>query len=93
MPKYLIERRLPGSGKLSPEELRGIAQKSNGVLRDLTQEGKDVQWLPSYVTDDTIHCVYVASDPEAVLEHARCGGFPADTIMRVRTVIDPTTAE
>jgi hypothetical protein len=93
MPKYLIERRLPGAGKLSPEELRGIAQKSNGVLRDLTRDGKEVQWLHSYVTDDTIHCVYVASDPEAVLEHARCGGFPADTIMRVRTVIDPTTAE
>ena len=90
MPKYVIDRPVPGAGALSDDDIRGISEKSNSVLADMA--GK-AQWLHSYVTDDTIHCVYVAASPEEVLEHARCGGFPADTIMQVRTVIDPTTAE
>jgi len=90
MPKYVIERTLPGAGKLSPAELRGIAQKSNSVLREL---GPDVQWVHSYVVDDKIYCVYNAANPQIVAEHARCGGFPADRISEVRVTIDPTTAE
>ena len=90
MPKYVIERTLPGAGKLTPAELRGVAQKSNSVLREL---GPDVQWVHSYVVDDKIYCVYVAANPQIVAEHARCGGFPADSISEVRTIIDPTTAE
>lgn len=93
MPKYLIERRIPGAGQFSPEVLHEISAKSNGVLSDLTSGGKRVQWLQSYVTDDAIHCVYLASDPEVLLEHARCGGFPADRISEIRQVIDPTTGE
>jgi hypothetical protein len=93
MPKYLIERKLPNAGQLSPEELWTISQQSNSVLREMTQDGKQVQWVHSYVVDDAIYCVYVASDPEVVREHARCGGFPADTISEVRTIIDPTTGE
>jgi hypothetical protein len=93
MPKYLIERRIPGAGKFSPETLHEISAKSNGVLSDLTGAGKQVQWVQSYVTDDAIHCIYLASGPEVVLEHARCGGFPADRISEIREVIDPTTGE
>lgn len=90
MPKFLIERQLPGAGELSSEDLRGVAEKSCGVLQEM---GPDVQWLQSYVTDDRITCVYIAPDEESVREHARRGGFPANRVMRIRTMIDPTTAE
>ena len=90
MPKYVIERELPGAGKLSPQELKGIAQKSCGVLREM---GSQIQWLHSYVTDDKIYCVYIAPNEKLVLEHAKCGGFPASRVSRVTGPIDPTTAE
>ncbi len=90
MPKYVIERDLPGAGNLSAEELQGIATKSNYVIGEL---GPEIRWLTSYVTDDKIYCVYVASDEDILLEHARCGAFPADRISKVSTVIDPSTAE
>lgn len=90
MPRYVIEREIPGAGRLSPRELQAISQKSCGVLREL---GPQVQWLQSYVTDDRIYCVYVAPSEEAVRRHAELGGFPANRISRVRSVIDPTTAE
>ena len=90
MPKYIIERELPGAGSLDPEELQGIATKSNRVIGEL---GPEISWLTSYVTDDKIYCVYVASDEDILLEHARCGAFPADRISKVATVIDPSTAE
>jgi hypothetical protein len=89
MPKYLIERELPGAGELTSEELQGISQKSCGVLREL---GSAIQWIESYVTDDKIYCVYVAPSPEMIEEHARLGGFPANRISEVRSTIDPTTA-
>ena len=89
MPKYVIEREIPGAGKLSPEELKGISQKSCSVLRNL---GSDIQWLESFVTDDKIYCIYIASSEELVRKHAEQGGFPANRISRVRTTIDPTTA-
>ena len=88
MPKYVIERDLPGAGSLSPEELRGISEKSNSVL---TEMGGDVLWLHSYVADDKIFCVYVAPDTDRVREHASRGGFPANAIRRVSAVIDPAT--
>jgi hypothetical protein len=90
MPKYLIEREIPGAGNLSSEELKGISQKSCAVLADL---GPQVNWVHSYVTGDKIYCVYIAPNKEAVQEHADKGGFPANRISEVRTVIDPTTAE
>jgi hypothetical protein len=90
MPKYVIERGLPGASKLSPAELKAISQKSAAVLRDL---GPDIQWQHSYVAGDKIYCVYVAKNPELVREHARCGGFPADIIAEVKAIIDPVTAE
>jgi hypothetical protein len=90
MPKYVIERTLPGAGKLSQRELQAVAAKSNAALRDL---GPDVQWVHSYVTGDKIYCVYNAKNPEIVHEHARCGGFPIDSVCEVKSVIDPTTAE
>jgi hypothetical protein len=90
MPKFVIERDLPGAGRLSPQELQGVAAKSNGVLRDL---GPEIQWVHSYVTDDKIYCVYVAPDEHMVRQHAQKGGFPADSVARVRAVIDPTSAE
>jgi hypothetical protein len=90
MPKFVIEREIPGAGKLSPEELQGIAQKSCEVLRNL---GPQIQWLESYVTEDKIYCVYIAPDKEMVREHAKQGGFPADRISEVKSIIDPTTAE
>jgi hypothetical protein len=90
MPKFVIERDIPGAGQLSPIELQGIAQKSCSVLREL---GPQVQWLHSYVTDDKIYCVYIAPNLELVREHARRGGFPADRVSEVRGIIDPTTAE
>lgn len=90
MPKFVIEREIPGAGKLSPEELQAISQKSCGVLRGM---GPQIQWVHSYVTDDKVYCVYVAPNEEAVLEHARQGEFPANKVSRIITIIDPTTAE
>jgi hypothetical protein len=90
MPRFVIERDIPGAGRLSPAELHAISQKSCGVLREL---GPQVQWVQSFVTDDRIYCVYLAPDEAAVRRHAELGGFPANRIARVRTVIDPTTAE
>ena len=90
MPKYVIERDLPGAGKLSPADLRDVSKKSCGVLRNL---GPEITWLTSYVTADKIYCVYVAPDEEAIRKHAQKGGFPANRISRVRGMIDPTTAE
>jgi len=90
MPKYVIEREIPGAGKLSAAELQAISQKSCGVLQDL---GPDVQWVHSYVTGDKVYCVYNAANEGLVREHARRGGFPANVVARVRTVIDPLTAE
>jgi len=90
MPKYLIERELPGAGQLSQEQLRGISQKSCSVLNKL---GPQIQWIQSYVTGDKIYCVYRAPSEEMVREHAKQGGFPANKISEITTVIDPTTAE
>jgi len=90
MPKYIIERDLPGAGQLGPGELAAIAQKSCGVLRDL---GPGIQWVHSYVTDDRIYCIYIAPNEELVLRHAREGGFPADVVSRVHRMIEPITAE
>ncbi|MBV9182836.1 MAG: DUF4242 domain-containing protein [Acidobacteria bacterium] len=90
MPKYLIERDIPGAGKLSAQELKAISQKSCGVLNRL---GPEIQWIESYVTKDKIFCVYRAASEEMVRQHAREGGFPADRISEVTSVIDPSTAE
>jgi hypothetical protein len=90
MPKYVIEREIPGAGSLSSDELHSISVKSNQVLAGMDQRAK---WLESYVTDDKIYCVYVADAEADVLEHAEAGGFPANVISRVSTVIDPTTGE
>lgn len=90
MPKFVIEREIEGAGKLSPEELQAISQKSCGVLRGM---GPQIQWVESFVTDDKIYCVYIAPDEESVREHARQGGFPANRVSAIRRMIDPTTAE
>ena len=90
MPKFVIEREIPGAGKLSPQELKAVSQTSCQVLREL---GPQVQWLQSYVTADKVYCVYIAPDEALVREHARLGGFPANSVSRVMSVIDPTTAE
>lgn len=90
MPKYLIERDVPGAGSLTGDDLQAVATKSNGVLAELAPRAT---WLHTYVTDDQMYCVYVAEDEEAVMEHARRGGFPVNRISRVRTVIDPSTAD
>ena len=90
MPKYLIERDLPGAGKLTSDELQSISQKSNQVIADL---GPDIRWLQSYVTDDKLYCIYVAPNEDIIFEHARCGGFPADRVARVSRMIDPSTGE
>jgi hypothetical protein len=90
MPKFVIEREIPGAGSLSAAELHTIAAKSNQVLTDMAPRA---QWLESFVTSDKIYCVYVADDEAAVYEHAECGGFPANAVSRVATVIDPTTGE
>lgn len=90
MPKFVIEREIPGAGKLSPEEMRAISQTSCGVLRDL---GPQIQWIQSYVTDDKIYCVYIAPDEAMVRKHAQMGGFPANRVSQVLSIIDPTTAE
>jgi len=91
MPKYVIERELPGAGKLSREQLQQVAQKSNGVIRTLG--GDTIQWVESFVTDDKLYCVYNAASPKIIEEHAKCGGFPANRITQVRNMMDPTTAE
>jgi len=90
MPKYVIEREIPGAGALAPDELQAISQKSCGVLQDL---GPQIQWLQSFVTDDKIYCIYIAPDEETVREHATRGGFPANQVSKVSRIIDPTTAE
>jgi hypothetical protein len=90
MPKFVIEREIPGAGKLSPQELQAVSQKSCSVLREL---GPQIQWLHSYVTDNKFYCVYIAPDEKTVREHASRGGFPANSVSQVRTVIDPTTSE
>ena len=90
MPKLVIEREIPGAGKLSAADLHGISAKSCGVLQQL---GPSVQWVESYVTDDKVYCVYIAPNEALVREHARHGGFPANKVSAVRTMIDPTTAE
>jgi hypothetical protein len=90
MPKFVIEREVPGAGKLSPEELKAISNTSCGVLRKL---GPEIQWAHSYVTADKIYCIYIAPNEDLVREHAKQGGFPANSIAEVKTIIDPTTAE
>lgn len=90
MPKFLIEREIPGAGSMSPQQLQAVSQKSCSVLRDL---GPQVQWLHSYVTGDKIYCVYIAPNEQMVKEHARMGGFPANRISEIKTMIDPKTAE
>lgn len=90
MPKYVIEREIPGAGKLSAQELHAISQKSCGALQQL---GPQIQWVESFVTGDKIYCVYIAPNEKMVREHAQRGGFPANRISEVKTIIDPTTAE
>ena len=90
MPKYVIEREIPGAGALTPDQLQAISQKSCGVLQNM---GPQVQWVQSYVTDDKIYCVYNAPNEAMVREHASKGGFPANKVSQVRAIIDPTTAE
>jgi hypothetical protein len=90
MPKFVIEREIPGAGKLTKDQLHAISQTSCGVLR---QMGPEIQWVESFVTDDKIYCIYNAPDEAAVRKHAQLGGFPANRVSQVRTMIDPTTAE
>lgn len=90
MPKYVIEREIPGAGNFSTEQLKAISQTSCGVLRNM---GPQIQWVHSYVTGDKIYCVYIAPNEEMVREHAKQGGFPANVVSEVKTMIDPTTAE
>jgi hypothetical protein len=90
MPKYVIERELPGAGALSPAELKGVSQKSCGVLQAM---GPQIQWIHSYVTGDKIYCVYIAPNEAMLREHAQQGGFPANSVSEVKSMIDPTTAE
>ncbi len=90
MPKYIIEREIPGAGNLTAEQLKAVSQTSCGVLQKM---GPQIQWLQSYVTGDKIYCVYIAPDEATVREHAAQGGFPANAVSEVKTVIDPTTAE
>jgi len=90
MPKYVIEREIPGAGNMSPQELQSVSQKSCSVLQNL---GPQIQWLHSYVTGDKIYCIYIAPNEEMIREHAQQGGFRANRISEIKTVIDPTTAE
>jgi hypothetical protein len=90
MPKFVIERELPGAGKLAPQDLKAISRKSCDVLRSM---GPEIQWVHSYVTDDKIYCVYIAPDEDGVRRHAMEGGFPANSVARVHAVIEPITAE
>ena len=90
MPKFVIEREIPGAGKLSAADLQGISRKSCAVLREI---GSQIQWVQSYVTDDKVYCVYIAPNAAVVRKHAEMGGFPANSVTEVRSVIDPTTAD
>ena len=90
MPKYVIEREIPGAGNLSPQELQTVSQTSCNVLRKM---GPDIQWVQSYVTGDKVYCIYIAPNEEMIREHAREGGFPANSISEIKTTIDPTTSE
>ena len=90
MPKYVIERELPGAGRLNPQELQAVSQKSCGVLKNL---GPEIQWVHSYVTADKIYCIYIAPNEKLIREHASQGGFPANRISEVKSIIDPTTSE
>ena len=90
MPKYVIEREIPGAGNMTRQDLQGASQKSCSVLRNL---GPEIQWVQSYVTDDKLYCVYIAPNEELIREHAQQGGFPANRVSQVREVIDPTTSE
>jgi hypothetical protein len=90
MPKYIVEREIPQAGNLSPGDLQSISRKSCGILREM---GPQIQWVQSYVTEDKIYCVYIAPNEDAVREHARQGGFPANAVVGIKTIIDPTTAE
>jgi uncharacterized protein DUF4242 len=90
MPKYVIEREIPGAGNLTPQELQGISQKSCTVLQNL---GPQIQWVESYVTGDKVYCIYIAPSEDMIRAHAQQGGFPANRISEIKTVIDPTTAE
>jgi hypothetical protein len=90
MPRFIIERELPGAGKLTGGDLKGIAQKSCDVLKTM---GPEIQWVQSYVTDNKVYCVYIAPNADLIREHARKGGFPANNVVQVRGVIDPTTAD
>ncbi len=90
MPKYVIEREIPEAGKFTTEQLKAISQTSCGVLENM---GPQIQWVQSYVTDDKIYCVYIAPNEEMIREHAKQGGFPANSVSRVATIIDPTSAE
>ena len=90
MPKYLIEREIPGAGSLSKEELQGVAQTSCNVLQNM---GPQIQWVQSYVTGNKIYCIYISPNEDLIREHARQGGFPANRISEIKTIIDPTTAE
>jgi hypothetical protein len=90
MPKFIIEREIPGAGKIPPGDMQAIAQKSCGVIRNL---GPQIQWVESFVTDDKIYCVYIAPDEATIRKHAELGGFPANRISAIRRMIDPTTSE
>jgi hypothetical protein len=90
MPKFVIEREIPNVGGFSPEQLQAVSRTSCGVLREL---GPQIQWVQSFVTDNKIYCIYIAPDEETVKKHAQMGGFPANRISQVRSIIDPTTAE
>ncbi len=90
MPRYIIERNIPEAGKLTPQELKAISQQSCGVLSEM---GPEIQWVHSYVTDNAIYCTYIAPNEQLVRDHARRGGFPADRVMAISTIIDPVTAE
>jgi len=90
MPKFLIEREIAGAGNLTADELQGISQKSCGVLRSM---GPQIQWVQSYITGDKVYCVYIAPDEATVREHATQGGFPANRVSEIKSIIDPTTAE
>ena len=90
MPKYVIEREIPGAGNLSPQELQSVSQTSCNVLRKM---GPDIQWVQSYVTGDKVYCIYIAPNEEMIRQHAREGGFPANRISEIKTIIDPTTSE
>jgi hypothetical protein len=90
MPKYIIEREIPGAGRLTSEELQALARKSCAVIRQL---GPEIQWVQSYVTEDKVYCVYLAPHEEMIFEHAKLGGFPANRVSQVKRMLDPTTAE